>query len=81
MDKRPFAVQGSQVMREMRTQKAYWCGVDKEGHPVCVMKPQYHLPSQRDYDECLRFAYYTIEEGVKLMMKSESNSDGKCVII
>ncbi len=64
----------SQVMRELRTQKAYWYGRDRQGHPICVMKPQYHLPSQRDYDECLKFTYYTIEYGIKLMMMTETEN-------
>jgi 4-nitrophenyl phosphatase len=79
LEKRPHSVKREEILAELETQKAYWYGVDREGHPVCVMKPHFHSPLKRDYEQCLKFAFWSIEEGVKLM--NSTTKDGKCVIL
>lgn len=69
-----------EVKNELATGKCYWNGRDKDGttaflfvvtlhlgHIIAVIRPHLHITAKRDYDECLKFVYYSAESGVAQM--------------
>lgn|SRR5690606_31041493 len=51
IEKKPHLITPSMIRNEVKCEKAYWCGRDKEGAPIVVVKPYNHFANERDYDE------------------------------
>jgi hypothetical protein len=67
IETKPHLIKAEQVVNELTTSKAFWFGLDKQGCPNIVIRPNLHVASERDYDECLLFTIFTAELGMSLM--------------
>lgn len=67
LKEKPHKITLDEVWEEYVTGKAYWLGHDKNGLPVCIMRPNLHYPSKRDKEQCRRFVIWVAEEGSRLV--------------
>jgi hypothetical protein len=68
------------VKNEINSGKAYFSNFfDKDGRACCYVRPKLHDPSTRNIKECMQYAVYLLEDGIK---RSEKNgqSDQVCII-
>lgn len=57
-----------EISEEYKKGKAYFCGQDKEGRLILVLKPSRHLPDDSDVDKTLKLGYYLIEKATQYAM-------------
>ena len=54
--------------------KYRFCGVDKAGCPILVIRMRYHVKGLADADQNLRYLLYMIEKGVKMAREASKHS-------
>jgi hypothetical protein len=58
---KPHKVQPHQVLNELKSEKGYWHGYDKENSPIIVCKVYNHDSGIRDFEESVNFTLFTAE--------------------
>jgi len=64
---RPDLVTEEMISNEIKQEKSFWFGFDKQGHPCLVVKAARHFVSKRDLEEMTKYIQWTIEKGLNLM--------------
>lgn len=78
LKEKPHKITLDEVWEEYATGKAYWWGHDKNDLPICILRPNFHDPTKRDWEQCRRFAIWVAEEGSRLMQQCGKT---RCVVI
>ncbi len=67
-DYRPDLIsENEEIISKIHTSGKYrFCGFDKGGCPILVIRMRYHVKGLADADQNLRYLLYMIEKGVKL---------------
>lgn len=56
-----------EIMDEITSGKAFWCGYDKQNRPILIIRTRYHSPKYSpDVKSLIRFGIWLIEEGIRL---------------
>lgn len=65
---KPDQISGEEeIIKKIHTSGKYrFCGKDKTGCPVLVIRMKYHVKGLATADENLRYLLFMIEEGVRL---------------
>ena len=53
--------------------KYRFCGFDKAGCPILVIRMRYHVKGLADADQNLRYLLYMIEKGVKMAKEASKH--------
>jgi len=67
---KPFSIKSEIILNELKCEKGYWFGNDKEGCPIIVVKIYNHDSNIRNFQESINYALYMAETGMKLAMKN-----------
>ena len=64
-----------EIIHKIHTSGKYrYCGLDKAGCPVLVIRMKYHVKGLADADQNLRYLLYMIEKGVKIAREQSSSA-------
>jgi len=55
------------VQNEIRTGTSFYHKCDREGRPVCIIRPRFHEPAKSDFLEHQRFSVLMMEYGKRLL--------------
>eukprot|EP01080_Neovahlkampfia_damariscottae_P002242 gene2242-2416_t len=75
---KPHEIKREMVLNEIKCEKGYWFGQDKEGCPIIVVKIYNHDSNVRIFQESINYALYMAETG---MSRAKKNGKFQYVIL